>query len=394
MASYPKKCVIACILALILLVSYVPVQASSPQWYEQQVASRPYERYNRSWLISSSLVLDSKGNPNIIFSSFYYTVFFHLTYVFWNGESWEIKGVGSQYVGNQYTGGAYCLALDSKDKPHVVFFSDGGLKYASWNGSDWNYQIIDRFTYMVSDSDNKLSDFTLVLDSNNIPHVGYNGDQYASWNGTAWNIQTIKLGSFAVDSKGNLHNCINSFEGLEYFSYGDTNTTQKISEVAWSYKLTIDPNDVPHVLIYGNKGLQMASYNGVRWNIQTYNLFFNQSGFSWELDAQGNPHVTTEGKYYVWNGSVWNISEIGVRGDLQFDDNGNLHRLYFEEGNLMYASTVPLQNQGNPTEKPKENTSIVPYVLIIISLVVSIIITAVLILRIKRQRQKQDLNSD
>jgi hypothetical protein len=80
----------------------------------------------------SSLVLDAKNNPHIVYSvgapyRAGQTQSLSLKYTYWNSESWETQTIDR-------SGGGGILALDSMGNPHVCYsyyyYYDLGLKYA------------------------------------------------------------------------------------------------------------------------------------------------------------------------------------------------------------------------------------------------------------------------
>jgi hypothetical protein len=128
--------------------------------------------------------------------------------------------------------GLYCsIALDSKDYPYICYCEKYNyiflkLKYAYWNGSNWDIQVVDKTI------DREGGGLYIVVDSNDLPHISYYDDinrdlKYAYINGDNWQIETIdnegyvgEFTSIALDSKGN-----------PYISYFDT--TKGYLKMAW-----------------------------------------------------------------------------------------------------------------------------------------------------------------
>ncbi len=107
------------------------------------------------------------------------------------------------------------LAIDSYGYPHICYFNKNnlGLKYAHWSGSNWIIETVD------SPVTNHLS---LVIDSNNIPHIGYMYYynypnkmvlKYAVRNGSQWEKKIIDSDRIA----------------------------------GWGVQLSLDLNDIPHM---------------------------------------------------------------------------------------------------------------------------------------------------
>ncbi len=189
---------------------------------------------------SISVALDSKDNPHVarggspIGSN-------PLLYYSWNvtSSSWDKQRL--EEYNDTITSNVWSLALDSNENPHIcytIYPRKPGypveLKYANWNGTNWNIKTIDSV-----DSANSI--VSLALDSHNKPHViyGNNGLKYAEYNGTAWNKQVIDAagsnGSIAIDSNDNMHVCYNS-NGVKYANFSQNPI---ISEIPSSIILSL-----------------------------------------------------------------------------------------------------------------------------------------------------------
>ena len=236
-----------------------------------------YARWNGSaWIVESvdgnswnpSMALDSHGNPHI---SYVNGTDADLKYAKWNGTAWIIETV--DYPGRVGSVGSYSsLALDGNDNPHISYqnwtsTTDTQLKYAKWNGSAWNIEVVE------SGGGSLRARTSLALDSNNNPHISYcewfnwSGPErncyikYARWNGSAWNIETV---DFAGDVGGR-----NS--------------------------IALDSNDNPHVSYsesIDDDTLKYARRTKDSWNIETVDLNLLVGSLSLALDTNDNPHVS------------------------------------------------------------------------------------------------------
>jgi hypothetical protein len=246
------------------------------------------------------------------------------------------------------------MALDSNDFPHLCYWDDQGdyLMYASWNGADWTYQIVDQ-----SSSGGRIS---LVIDHNNCPHIAYAKYEvansmyffhlnYAKWTNSGWNIQTIDDGknpSLVLDSNGNPHISyssvksyqIDKWSGAEIIKYclgyanwnGSGWSTQTVDSDGISGSLALDSQGNPHISFseqYPNNGLKYTSWNGYKWTAQIIDL--NSTASSLVLDFNNNPHLIykwSDGsheellKYTIWNGTQWNTQTIDETNNLGYGD--------------------------------------------------------------------------
>jgi hypothetical protein len=155
----------------------------------------------------SSIAVDSDNNPHV---SYYDATTRDLKYAKWIGDPpetpWQIHVVDN---GNGNDVGKYSsLVLDSNDIPHISYYdaTDGNLKYAKWTGSDW-------YVYMIDDRDDRGQYTSIAIDSgSNHLHISYydataGNLRHAWYNGHNWGIEPVdeaddvgKFSSIAVDS--------------------------------------------------------------------------------------------------------------------------------------------------------------------------------------------------
>jgi hypothetical protein len=205
--------------------------------------------------VAYSLALDSKSYPHILYGHPQQP----LMYASWTGKEW----VSQEVVGSFGTTGGL-LALDSTDKPHIVYSDGSSVKYVSWTGSNWSIQNL-------SISSSQLS---LAIAPNNTPNLLFNDNgnmKLATLQNSNWLIQNIthasSIGNMVLDSKGYPH--------LIY----------KLQEFTDRYNTT---------LVYAN-------WNGAAWcmqrvisNIQLNEVFL---GGYLALDSQDSPHVVYMNSY-------------------------------------------------------------------------------------------------
>jgi hypothetical protein len=204
-----------------------------------------------------SLELDSNDNPHILYgyntrgSQPYLTI---VKYAVYNSSGWSIQTV----VSDAASGGFGNIALDSDGYPHFTYILpqinrafgqteytnlNTNLTYVSWNGSGWNTQEV------ASNIRWQGRAGCLALDSNDYPHIvyynltsgGYSGVlKYSRWTGTAWDTQTVEsisllnMGSIALDSNGTPH--------ITY-SEKPTPTSMYVADI--KYATTTEPTQTP-----------------------------------------------------------------------------------------------------------------------------------------------------
>ena len=155
----------------------------------------------------AALVYDAGRNPHI---SFHDSESFerNLKYATLNGSIWDIQTVDD----DGWTGWYTSIVLDSDDLPHISYLDRANLdlEYASWNGSSWDIQTVD--------SQNETGFYSsLAFDSSWRPSIAYlDGTldelRYAAWDGSSWVIQTVDSegdvgshSSLAIDDHGFAH---------------------------------------------------------------------------------------------------------------------------------------------------------------------------------------------
>jgi hypothetical protein len=433
-----KKLIVTTALALIITAAALEifaVQAATPKWNIQII-----DRGNVD--PSSSITLDSKGNPHIAYSETTYfsngsSQSYPLMYASIAGKNWTTQSIDNY--------GEYpSLVFDSSDFPHISYAryaypagSIGGsinLNYASWNGSAWNIQSIESFTFSSPFYPTYSS---LALDLSGNPHITYILDsygaskslKYASWNGSAWNIQTLDQGIYSdqyptlvLDSKNNphitygvnyqdkLYDMTHENHGLNYAAWdGAEWNIQIIAKPAGGCSLVLDKNDKPHVSYVSSQGLTYASLNGSNWDVQTIaEGVWGDTSLS--FDSAGNPFICYNQndflKYAFWNGTNWAIGVIdeneNALGDyglpaVVLDSHGNPHVSYsnLSGGYIGHGNFMLKQNYAyaeiNPVPKTDRSISVWSIAGIIVALAV-IALVGVLILRVTHGKSKKSLS--
>jgi len=170
--------------------------------------------------------------------------------------TWQIETVDSSDDVGSHTS----LVVDSDDRPHISYYDaiSKALKYAAYDGATWQIETVD--------DDGEVGEYTsLALDSNDRPQISYydaisKSLKYAAYNGSAWQIET-------VDNDG---------------------------EVGQYISLALDSNDYPHISYYDatSGALKYAAYDGAAWQIETVDDADDVGHFaSLALDSNDRPHI-------------------------------------------------------------------------------------------------------
>ncbi len=296
-------------------------EASSPQavaglgqyvWSVQRVDA-PQFFYN---MTDRMLRLDSNGNPHIAFGAD------HLYYAWYSSGIWHQETVDDQIGVGQYAS----LALDSSNHPHISYYDsrNGALKYAYFNGTNWQIQVVDQPA-------------TSLAASAAAVEPGFPEELGPQYNPIPWRevspLGGSPLGTSAVAAVA---------DGVGQFT-----------------SIAIDSDNRPRISYYDavNEDLKYARWTGSAWSVSTVNSTDKVGKYSsLALDSDDNPRISYLNdskdnlRYAVYNGSSWKKEDIdtdgfvGAYSSLALDDNDIAHVSYYEydldteEGNLKYAS--------------------------------------------------------
>ncbi len=227
----------------------------------------------------SFMDVDSSGNPHL---ALYNTVIGEeVYYVYWNDPGWQQELISNQ--GNDYVS----LELDASDNPHVVHGFFNGVYYLYHDGSTWRKQRVIAEPSM---------DVDLELDSSGHPHIAYRKSDYGSttlkyahWNGSAWEVEVVDSGgylgeycSLALDSADQPH--------ISY--YDDTNGDLKYAHwagSAWQIETVDSGGDVGKwtSIEVGSAGEPRISYLDVTHGDLKYAWYGDDSGIE-SVDLSAN----------------------------------------------------------------------------------------------------------
>jgi hypothetical protein len=145
-----------------------------------EVVGSPYAGFGRS-----SMVIDASGRPHVAY-------FARRLYYATRGTSswtWEVVDE-SGWVRGMYPS----IALDASNRPRISYHDHGedDLRYAQWNGSDWDREIVDYFTFYRGGSWTQL-----LLDSTGLPVIAHQGwssrdtVRYSRFDGSTWTHEVL-----------------------------------------------------------------------------------------------------------------------------------------------------------------------------------------------------------
>ena len=325
----------------------------------------------------TSIDLDSDNNPHISYSEYFGHIDdSNLKYAKWTGSGWSIERADS----SGDVGRISSLALDGNNYPHIGYsdlieLGNADLKYAKRTGSGWSTETVD--------TNGSISFISIAVDSNDNPHMSYYQwiapqdahIKYAKWTGSGWSIETVdSIGdlyrygtSIVLDTNDNPHIGYHDFRkgDLKYAKWTGSGwsieTVDSYGDVGGWPSLALDSNDRPHMsylnsTIVENEGvsdLKYARRTGNEWKTETVDSVGHVGRFSSiAIDGGDNPQISYQDytnrdlKYAFWTGSSWVLETVDSAGmvgshtSIALDSLGNPHISYLDETNedLKYAN--------------------------------------------------------
>ena len=290
-------------LSFVLVLGFGGGSACALDWYVDIVDGNYPDSEVGMW---TNVVCDSLDRPRC---SYYEGDDNCLKYAAWNGTSWEREVVDVGGPTDQFSVGRYnCLAIDSQDRCHISYRDRNKfrLKYAVQNGSGgWDLQVVDdpNVTDPVGDGRVGVGRYTSIdLDSNEYPHISYtdldNGClKYARWNGSSWEVENVYCNGIPLSISGT--------------------------------SIQIDSNDYPHIA-FGDtsipEGGMVARWNGSTWTFVNIKYSMEVSTYM-AIDANDDLHITIAGHIYIrTKGAEWIEESIPIASpggsSIRLDKNG------------------------------------------------------------------------
>ena len=135
----------------------------------------------------SSLQIDDLGNLHVSYRDLTNG---GLKYGINNGQGWVLSTIEGNGQGRGNS-----LVLDSNNDPHVSYFDgyNNRLKYASLTGTSWSISTVEAGLSWGNSSNTDDTDTSIGIDSSGNVHISYYnaGLKYAFYDGTSWNFTLI-----------------------------------------------------------------------------------------------------------------------------------------------------------------------------------------------------------
>jgi len=307
----------------------------------------------------ASLALDSADRPYIA-----YFAPGTIKTAHYDGAIWQFETL-SDFASNQT---AVSLALDAADHPTLVVAQMPQLRVFAFDGADWQDELVDYAGNTGGYND-------IALDEYSRPHISYCTTasantyycdylKYAAFDGVDWQIAIIDNGgynpSLALDAAGNAHVSYMGNDTLKYAHFDGASWQVEAIEVLGSSNgavlptsLALDSLDFPHISYCGYEpivcgDLIYARFDGSQWITETVDsagLVGDNSSIA--LDAFDHPHISysdwthTQLKHAFFDGGAWLTESVdggGYDTSLALDQSGQPQIVHFGGGELRFAT--------------------------------------------------------
>jgi hypothetical protein len=282
--------------------------------------------------------------------------------------SWNVQTLNNE---NAWVGGGCPIAVDSNGTAHIAYMAvlnqTNSLIYTSSNSPVWVSQTVD--------TGNLSKVFSLVLDTNDKPHILYdagpvsgsaNSLKLASYDGKNWEVQNTGIYSdeatLQFDHIGNPH--------IAFILEGSTLNYANWTETAWNIEtadnsttdtfkgisLAFDSNNSPFILynsssvVFGSRYIRLAYVLNSQWRYQVLSLSGPADSYgNLAVDSKDYRHIVFAKSSIIFYASFYRsyydsqivASNINVDsiGGLCFDSQDNPHFCYTTRNQeLVYAT--------------------------------------------------------
>ena len=268
----------------------------------------------------TSIALDAEGKPHI---SYFDAISQELKYASYSGSTWGWEVVDNAVNPGQYTS----LAVDDTGSGNIAYYdsSTGNLDFAWYDGTSWH-------TETVSPTVGTPHPLSLKLDVLGHPHIAYrnsNNDTlyYAQYTGTNWQVNEVTaFSNWKTD--GYYPSLALDEAGLPSISFCTVITGTQVAGG--------ETTDKPEGVITEPR-LIYTHYNGVTWQTQVVEQdMVGCADTSLVFDSSGKPHIayfkTNIGlRYAHYTGSAWQLEtpsglyNAGHYASLALDSSGRPH---------------------------------------------------------------------
>lgn len=265
-------------------VKYAFRPVGSTRWYTLTIGKTNTTTSRDSGGVFSRIAVDSKGNPQICFTSP------GVQYARYSGGKW----ITQQLMNSVGVSGYACgIGIAPDDTPYVTWYQerdaasaqfDLHLKVATLHENTWLLKTIDYDT--ATGKWNQL-----VIDNKGVPHVVYSAFisghlKYASLNDQEWTVEAVEAPTHKKEGLGMGNSIVLNGQGEARIAY------------------------------YNEHHLKFARQDGHKWSLEDVDLIaprglsFEEYRSSIALDKEGNPYIAYENagalKLAYFDGQKWN----------------------------------------------------------------------------------------
>jgi hypothetical protein len=179
----------------------------------------------------TSVALDQKDMPVLtyyVYADPNNTPVVHLGSVFWTGSYWAAMFADRAHGSGKFNS----VAIDSTGRPQIAYANvtaeTQSLRYATWNGTTWNREIIEGASGPLP-----VYSVSMVLDKKDVPHIaytelGHKWIKYATRPKGKWETEIVDSYVSAAQGQGfwDRNGIVLDTQGNPYISYFDKGVGQ------------------------------------------------------------------------------------------------------------------------------------------------------------------------
>ncbi len=307
---------------LTFLLALLCISGVNASWSVEKVD----DQGNVGW--AQSLALDPSGNPGI---SYYDANLGDLKFARWDGSQWQVEIVDTGNVAGAMgdVGRASSLVFNEEGNPEIAYYdvTDDTLNFAVKEGGIWDIRVIDTSAGW---------DTSLVLNTGNTRHIAYYDDnpvgqndilKYAVSQGTGWDV-TVADNDKDVGSGCSLAVDANGHPGIAYLdAYNEDVKYAWFDGTAWHTEVVKDTFGIYLSLAFDNQNNPRISY--FDYFPQNDLVYAWKDGSGWHTEVVESEGVRSDGTV---------TGDVGKFTSLAIDSYERANIVYFyESGDLKYA---------------------------------------------------------